>query len=200
MTRIVSGRAKGRRLTVPPEGTRPTSDRAREALFSSLEADLGSLAGKRFLDLYAGSGAVGLEALSRGADEVLLVEFDRAAAQVARRNVDAVDLDGATVQVSAVEQLVRTTAGTAYDVVFLDPPYALPDDELRGVLADLVARRWLADDAVVVVERAARGTEPPWPPGIEALRSRRYGEAALWFARRLAATADPGGFGTVAPC
>lgn len=183
MTRIVAGRAKGRRLAVPPAGTRPTSDRAREALFSSLEAELGSWSDVAFLDLYAGSGAVGLEALSRGAAEVLLVEADRDAAQVLRGNIDAVDLDGATVQVAAVEQLVRTTAGTAFEVVFLDPPYALPDDVLAQVLADLVSRRWLADGAVVVVERAVRGEPPEWPPQLQPLRSRRYGEAVLWFGR-----------------
>lgn len=193
MTRIVAGRARGRRLTVPGTGTRPTSDRAREALFSALEAALGGrggLAGTRFLDLYAGSGAVGLEALSRGAAEVLLVEADQVAAQVLRRNVDAVDLDGATVQVAAVEQLARSTAGTAYDVAFLDPPYAVADDELTQVLASLARRRWLAAGALVVVERASRGPDFAWPDGFEGLRSRRYGEATLWFGR----------FGTVAPC
>lgn len=193
MTRIVAGRAKGRRLAVPAEGTRPTSDRAREALFSALEAALlprGGMAGARFLDLYAGSGAVGLEALSRGAAEVLLVESDRGAAQVLRRNVDVVDLDGATVQVAAVEQLARSTAGTRYDVVFLDPPYALADADVAEVLTSLAGRRWLAADALVVVERASRAPDFQWPPGFEGLRSRRYGEATMWFGR----------FGTVAAC
>ena len=125
-----------------------------------------------------------------GAAEVLLVESDRAAAQVLRRNVDAVDLDGATVQAAAVEQLVRTTAGTAFDVVFLDPPYAVDDDEVREVLAALQARRWLADDALVVVERPSRGESFDWPDGYTGLRQRRYGEATMWFGR----------FGSVAPC
>jgi 16S rRNA (guanine966-N2)-methyltransferase len=189
----VAGRAKGRRLAVPGTGTRPTSDRAREALFSALESallDRGGLVGTRFLDLYAGSGAVGLEALSRGAQEVLLVEADRAAAQVLRRNIDTVDLDGATVQVAAVEQLVRSTAGTQYDVAFLDPPYVAADDDVVDVLSSLARRHWLAADALVVVERASRGPELAWPVGFEGLRSRRYGEATLWFGR----------FGTVAPC
>lgn len=193
MTRIVAGRAKGRRLAVPGTGTRPTSDRAREALFSALESallDRGGLVGTRFLDLYAGSGAVGLEALSRGAREVLLVEADRAAAQVLRRNIDTVDLDGATVQVAAVEQLVRSTAGTQYDVAFLDPPYVTADDDVVDVLASLARRHWLAADALVVVERASRGPGLAWPVGFDGLRSRRYGEATLWFGR----------FGTVAPC
>jgi 16S rRNA (guanine966-N2)-methyltransferase len=193
VTRIVAGRAKGRRLAVPAEGTRPTSDRAREALFSALESALlarGGMAGARFLDLYAGSGAVGLEALSRGAAEVLLVESDRGAAQVLRRNVDVVDLDGATVQVAAVEQLARSTAGTRYDVVFLDPPYALADADVAEVLTSLARRHWLAADALVVVERPSRAPEFAWPEGFEGLRSRRYGEATMWFGR----------FGTVAAC
>jgi len=193
VTRIVAGAAKGRRLSVPGAGTRPTSDRAREALFSALESALasrGGLAGVRFLDLYAGSGAVGLEALSRGAAEVLLVESDRAAAQTARSNVDAVDLDGATVQVAPGEQLVRTTAGTRYDVVFADPPYAVPDDTVHGVLTSLAGRRWLADGCLLVVERSSLGGGFVWPDGFAALQSRRYGEATMWFGR----------FGTVAPC
>jgi len=193
VTRVVAGSAKGRRLEVPTAGTRPTSDRAREALFSSLESELGALGGwrhVRFLDLYAGSGAVGLEALSRGAAEVLLVESRPEAARVVRRNLDVVDLPGATVQVADVERLVRTTAGTRYDVAVLDPPYAVGNDRVGQVLADLAVRGWLAERALVVVERASRGEAFGWPPGFEGLRSRRYGEATMWFGR----------FGTVAAC
>ncbi len=185
MTRVVAGAARGRRLAVPPgRGTRPTSDRAREGLFSTLEALLGTLSGRRFADLYAGSGAVGLEALSRGAASVLLVEEDRAALSTLRANVAAVGLPGATVVAGDVARLGGSGhAGEAYDVVFLDPPYALPDDAVRAVLTDLAAGRWLAPGAVVVVERETRGGPFAWPGGFTGDRDRRYGEGSLWYGR-----------------
>ncbi|MDP8910036.1 MAG: 16S rRNA (guanine(966)-N(2))-methyltransferase RsmD, partial [Chloroflexota bacterium] len=159
MTRIVSGSARGRRLAVPDgDGTRPTADRAREALFSTLESLLGSLRERRFLDLYAGSGAVGLESLSRGAVHALMVESNPKAARVIGANVAALRLRGAQVQVARVEQVMRRRPdGPPYDVLFADPPYAVPDDELRGVLRAARASGWLAPDAVVAVERPSRG-------------------------------------------
>ncbi len=185
MTRVVAGAARGRRLAVPPgRGTRPTSDRAREGLFSTLEALRGSLAGARFLDLYAGSGAVGLEALSRGAAHVLLVESDGAAARTVRANADAVGLPGAEVRSLKVERLATAPPRVpAYDVVFLDPPYDMDDEATRVVLAALRERGWLAAGALVTVERASRGPEWAWPAGFAGERSRRYGEATLWYGR-----------------
>jgi 16S rRNA (guanine966-N2)-methyltransferase len=185
VTRIISGSARGRRLAVPPgTSTRPTSDRAREALFSTIEALIRSFAGARVLDLYAGSGAVGLEALSRGADHVLLVESDARAATTIRTNAAATDLVGAEVSGERVELLVaRGAPASPYDVVFLDPPYDLADDALRAVLADLLDGAWLSEGALVIVERATRGGDWRWPAGIEADRSRRYGEATLWYGR-----------------
>jgi 16S rRNA (guanine966-N2)-methyltransferase len=185
MTRVVAGAARGRRLAVPPgRGTRPTADRTREALFSTLESELGSLAGRRVADLYAGSGAVGIEALSRGAAHCLLVESDQRAVRTLRENVALVGLPGAQVVSGRVERMVgRAATGPAYDLVFLDPPYELADDDLRAVLAAAVANGWLATGALVAVERATRGGEWAWPPGIRALRSRRYGEATLWYGR-----------------
>lgn len=183
MTRIVAGTAGGRRIAVPPgTGTRPTSDRVREALFASLTSELGGFDGLAVLDLYAGSGAVGLEALSRGATQVLLVESDRRAAQVVRGNVATLGLPGATVQARAVEQLAAGTAPTAYDVVFADPPYDLPSDTLAQVLTDLAGHGWLAPDAIVVVERDRRSGWT-WPPGFDPLRDRRYGETVLHYAQ-----------------
>ncbi|RJK98243.1 16S rRNA (guanine(966)-N(2))-methyltransferase RsmD [Vallicoccus soli] len=186
MSRIVGGAAGGRRLAVPPRGTRPTSDRAREALASALEALLGgpgALAGARVLDLYAGSGALGLEALSRGAAAVDLVESDARAARVLRANVRAVALPGAQVLERRVEDvLAGPPPGPPYDAVLADPPYALGEDALAAVLARL-ADGWIAPGAVLVVERSSRGPAVPWPPGVEGLRSRRYGEAALWYGR-----------------
>lgn len=177
MTRIVAGRAGGRRLAVPSgRRTRPTSERAREGLFSSL----GDLTGARFLDLYAGSGAVGLEALSRGAAAATLVESDAAALRVIRANAAAVGLPGLDVRATTVERFLDEHAqsgGEPYDVVFLDPPYALAIDD---VLMRCVA---VAGD-IVVVERATRDGALTWPDGLEAEKVRRYGDTALWYGRR----------------
>lgn len=185
MTRVVGGTRGGRRLAVPPGGgTRPTSDRAREGLFSTVAAVRGDLSGARVLDLYAGSGAVGLEALSRGAAHALLVEAAPRAARVARANAAALGLPGAQVRAMPVARLVAgPPPGPAYDLVFLDPPYDLSGDELARVLADLVAHGWVVPGGLVVVERASRDAAPAWPPGVVADRARRYGEATLWYGR-----------------
>jgi 16S rRNA (guanine966-N2)-methyltransferase len=188
VTRIISGAARGRRLAVPPgTSTRPTSDRAREGLFSTAEALLGGpesagLRGARVLDLYAGSGAVGLEALSRGAAHALLVEADPRVARLVRDNIRALGLPGAEVAVARVERLL-TSAGPAegYDVVFADPPYALEASALREVCTALRAGGWLATGALVVVERSSREAEFDWPEGFSPQRSRRYGEGTLWY-------------------
>jgi 16S rRNA (guanine966-N2)-methyltransferase len=191
MTRVIAGTAGGRRLAVPPGGgTRPTSDRAREGLFSSWESLLGGLRGIRMADLYAGSGAVGLEALSRGAAHALLVEADARAARTVRGNVRALGLPGAEVRVTRAEHLVRDERPEApYDLVFLDPPYAVTDDDLREILLTLRTQDWLSGDAVVTVERSTRGGEFRWPAFVQPLRSRRYGEGTLWYGR--ATTAEP---------
>jgi 16S rRNA (guanine966-N2)-methyltransferase len=184
MTRIVAGSAKGRRLAVPQRGTRPTSDRAREAMFSSLAA-LVDLEGIRVLDLFAGTGAVGLEALSRGAAAVCFVESDRAACEILRRNVDAVGLPGAEIhRRPAAAYLVGAGADEPFDLVFADPPYAFGDEALGVLLTSLATPRWLADSAIVVVERSARGSAPQWPESIETIKQKRYGEGVLWYGRR----------------
>ncbi|AZK96745.1 MULTISPECIES: 16S rRNA (guanine(966)-N(2))-methyltransferase RsmD [Streptomyces] len=185
MTRVIAGTAGGRRLAVPPgTGTRPTSDRAREGLFSTWQALLGTVEGIRVADLYAGSGAVGLEALSRGAAHALLVEADARAARVIRENVRALGLPGAEVRTGRAEQIVAGPAPTApYDAVFLDPPYAVVDDDLREILLTLAAQGWLTEDALVTVERSTRGGTFRWPAGFEPLRSRRYGEGTFWYGR-----------------
>lgn len=178
MTRIVAGEARGRRLAVP-DGARPTGDRAREGLFSSL-VSLVDLDGARVLDLYAGTGALGLEALSRGAASAVLVDHDGGAAGVLRRNVEAVGLPGAEVVHAPVDRWLAGHAQVpSFDVVFLDPPYAqtaLPWDALLPLLAE---------EAVVVVERSARDAPLVWPHGIEGLRSRRYGEAMISIGARV---------------
>jgi 16S rRNA (guanine966-N2)-methyltransferase len=181
VTRIVAGAAKGRQLAVPAQGTRPTSDRAREGLFNTL-AGLIDLDGARVLDLYAGTGAVGLEALSRGAAQVTLVESDRTAAATAQRNVDAVGLPGAAIVRTTVEAYLGSRPGIPFELVFADPPYALDESALAAVLRLLTD--WLAPGAIVVVERSARGSEPQWPDVIQSVKQKRYGEGLLWYGRR----------------
>jgi 16S rRNA (guanine966-N2)-methyltransferase len=183
MTRVIAGVARGRRLAVPPgDGTRPTSDRAREGLFSSWQSILGTLDGVRVADLYAGTGAVGLEALSRGAAHALLVEADARAARTVRDNVGTLGLAGAEVRTGKAEQIVTGPApAVPYDLVFLDPPYGVTDEDLREILLTLRTQGWLTGDAVVTVERSTRGGEFGWPEGFEPLRSRRYGEGTLWY-------------------
>ena len=186
MARVIAGEAGGRRLAVPDgRGTRPTSDRAREGLFATIVSLTGSLDGARVLDLYAGSGAVGLEALSRGAEHVLLVESGPRAARVIRDNIEAIGLAGAEVLTDRVERvLARGPAATEkYDVVFADPPYALAGDEVSAMLLTLSDHGWLAPGALVIVERATRSGPVSWPAGLRPDRARRYGEATFWYAR-----------------
>lgn len=184
MTRIISGAAGGRRLETPRgPHTRPTSDRVREALFSRLE-HLDALDGARVLDLYAGSGALGLEAVSRGASCVVLVESNRSAARVARANAAAVALPGVVLREDTVERVLvgGPGPGGAMDLVFLDPPYDVSEEALADVLALLVAHRWLSREALVVVERSSRSPEPRWSDGLAPAGERRYGETRMWFA------------------
>ncbi|WP_420836451.1 RsmD family RNA methyltransferase [Cellulomonas endophytica] len=180
MTRLVAGSAGGRTLRVPAKGTRPTSERVREALFSRLE-HLGVVRDARVLDLYAGSGALGLEAASRGAAAVVLVEAARAAADVCRTNVAATGL-GARVRVVAdrAERFVLAPPPAPWDLVLVDPPYDLAEDVLGGVLA--AVGRSLAPAAVVLVERSSRTPEPTWGPGLVRFDERLYGDTRVWFA------------------
>ncbi len=234
MTRVIAGVAGGRRLAVPSGlATRPTSDRAREGLFGTVRAVLGSLTGARVLDLYAGSGAVGLEALSRGAAHALLVESAPAAIRAIRANIAALDLPGACLVPDRVERVLARGpaslpwsaappggppgsvpgglpgsvpgglpgsapgglpgsapgglpgrvrgAGDGYHFVFADPPYAVGDDEIAATLRALRTGCWLADGALIVVERRTAGRPLAWPSGYVADRARRYGDATLWY-------------------
>ena len=185
MTRIISGLAGGRRIfTLPGSLTRPTSDRVREALFSRLE-HLEVVHDAKVLDLYAGSGALGLEAASRGARSVLLVESDWAAAEVIRKNIADLSLPEVTLRVDTVERALLSRPAedeAAFDLVLADPPYDVTQEALGDVLALLVSHRWLSGDALVVVERSARTPEPLWPEGLVGSGERRYGETKMWFA------------------
>jgi len=180
--RVIAGAAGGRRLAVPGGvSARPTSDRAREGLFGTVVSEIGSLTGKNVLDLYAGSGAVGLEALSRGARDVLMVESDAQAVAVIRANIETVGLEGARVTRDRVERLLASQGRPdRYDLVFADPPYAMTTAAVTRVLT-LLTDGWLAHDALVVVERATRSGPVHWPPGYLPGKSRRYGEATFWY-------------------
>ncbi|HEV7948323.1 MAG TPA: 16S rRNA (guanine(966)-N(2))-methyltransferase RsmD [Glaciihabitans sp.] len=186
MARIIAGFAGSLSITVPASGTRPTSDRVREAIFSSLGArDI--LDGARVADLYAGSGALGLEAASRGARSVILVDRASQAAAACRKNA-ALVLKAAprgaapTIEVSgaSVQQFLDTPRGP-FDLVFLDPPYDLSDADVSANLASLVHR--LSEDAVVLLERSSRDPEPVWPDGLELERRKDYGDTALYWLR-----------------
>lgn len=184
MTRIIAGIAGSLSIAVPPKGTRPTSDRVREAIFSALEAR-DAIRGATVFDLYAGSGALGLEAASRGAVSVTLVERNPPAAAVCRRNAALVQSKlpkGARITVApvSVRSFLAGAVGTV-DLVFIDPPYELGDDELAADLAAL----HLAPDAVVLVERSSRSPEPTWPAGLTLDRSKVYGDTTLWWASAL---------------
>jgi len=190
MTRIIAGMHGGRRLSAPAGAqTRPTSDRVREALFSALET-MTDLDGARFADLYAGSGAVGLEALSRGATFSVLIESDARAARIIRDNIAALKVGtSARLITGKVGQVVAMPpAAGPYDVIFADPPYSVTDEEVTELQRALLDNGWLAPGAVVVLERATRtavrGQPLHWVDGITADRSKRYGETTLWYGRR----------------
>lgn len=184
MTRIIGGVAGGRRIAVPPRGTRPTTDRVRESLFNILTARR-ELRGLAVLDLYAGSGALGLEALSRGAASALFVESDPRTASVIARNIDTLGLPGATLRRGAVAAVL--SAGTAFpvDLVLADPPYDVAAAEVEAMLAALIAHGWVREGAVAVVERAAGGAPLSWPAGWSLWPQRVYGDTRLELAERV---------------
>ena len=192
MTRIIGGSAGGRRIKTPRgDSTRPTSDRVREALFSSIEAWCGSLHGLRFLDLYAGSGAVGLEAWSRGAGVVTLVEQDRRTASLIVGNANTIGFGRANVVTASVAGALQRPPAAPYDVAFLDPPYPVDDETVATTLQGLVDHDWLVPGALVVVERSSRSPEPGWPGGFTDQRRKRYGETTLWYGHAPSPSSGP---------
>lgn len=185
MTRIVAGTARGRRLKVPPRGTRPTSERVREAVFSAVGHRLGGWDDLTVVDLFAGSGALGLEAWSRGADRVVLVENDHRALAAIKGNVAELRAE-ADVQVLGADayrlperSTVITDRGPA-DVVLIDPPYAHTAERIAGLLEMLAQGHWVAPGALVVLERPAVDAPWDWPAGWEAVTDRRYGDTWIW--------------------
>jgi 16S rRNA (guanine966-N2)-methyltransferase len=182
MTRIIGGHAGGRRIATPAgQHTRPTTDRVREALFSAVESWCGSFQGLRFLDLYAGSGAVGLEAWSRGAGAVTFVESDRRTSRLVYENAKTLGFHRAHVMTVPVGSALDRQPPAPYDIVFSDPPYHLSDETVAGDLALLDSHGWVVPGGMVVVERSARSPQPTWPDGYTDTRERKYGETTLWY-------------------
>lgn len=179
-TRIISGEARGRKINVPPEGTRPTSDRAREGLFSSLQVRFG-FTGARVLDLFAGSGALGLEAASRGASEVVLVENNPKAVAIIRKNAAVVKSPGVRIEEMKASTYLAGAPAEHFDMVLADPPYELADSAIVEMLEALIPT--LVDGAAVVVERHRDSPETAWPPCFvpttQKLKKRTFGIARM---------------------
>ncbi|MDP3973093.1 MAG: 16S rRNA (guanine(966)-N(2))-methyltransferase RsmD [Candidatus Nanopelagicales bacterium] len=183
MTRIIAGTAGGRRIVVPARGTRPTSDRVRESVFSSLGSER-EWSGIRVLDLFAGSGALGLESLSRGAGTAVFVDSDSAAADICRRNVSALDFLASSAEVVRADVSAWLERGPGsrppFDLVFADPPYAVDDNVVGAVLDALVDQMWLAEGARVIVERSAGGNHLKWPAGWQRIDERAFGGTVIY--------------------
>jgi len=183
--RIIAGEAGGRRLAVPAgEAVRPTSDRVKESLFSALGP--ARLVAARVLDLYAGSGALGLEALSRGAAEALIIDRDPAAVRAIRANIDTLGFEGRAVlrQAPVATLLAGPRSGDPFDLALLDPPYDTPAADVEEVLRLLVEREWIGPDGTIVVERAAGSSHLVWPAGWGSTWERCYGDTLVLFAQR----------------
>ncbi|MEI7629579.1 MAG: 16S rRNA (guanine(966)-N(2))-methyltransferase RsmD [Actinomycetes bacterium] len=185
MTRIIAGAAKGRRLAVPKKDTRPTADRVRESLFSAVSAHLLKVGINwtelSALDLYAGTGALGLEALSRGAHRVVLIEKARAAGEVIEANINAVALPGAQLLIGDVSAVLERLGAPPFGLVFVDPPYEVDSTAITTVLMSLQANRLLTNGALVIVERPTGDGQTPLPASWEVLQVRRHGDTTLWY-------------------
>ena len=186
MTRIIGGKASSLRIQTPGSKTRPTSDRVREAWFSALAAR-SALSGAKVLDGFAGSGALGLEAASRGADSVVFVEKSAAAARVITTNIEALSLALGPepllrVVTSPLGSFLGKPPQQPYDLVFLDPPYELSTTEVNALLEAVVSHT--AKDGLIMIERSSRSEAPTWPAGVESETPKKYGETTLYFASK----------------
>jgi 16S rRNA (guanine966-N2)-methyltransferase len=168
---------------VPRTATRPTTDRVRESLFNVLSTRI-DFTGATVLDLYAGSGALGLEALSRGAASALFVEADHRAAAVIAKNIAALGVQGATLRRGAVAAVLGAGADRSVDLVVADPPYDVDPAEIEAMLAALTDGGWTTAGTIVVVERGTAGAPLTWPDGWQVWPSRRYGDTRLELAER----------------
>lgn len=185
--RIIAGLAKGRTLSTVAGATRPTSDRAREGIFSSLLSEFGDFTALNVLDLFAGSGAIGLEALSRGAGLVHAVEKNEGACRTISKNADLVmasKTSGAFHLYSiSTQKFLEIPKTTSYDIVYVDPPYDFSDVELYKCLVELRAGGFAKENGMVVVERARKSASMKWPSGFEPIRERSYGQAVIYYGK-----------------
>lgn len=184
--RIIAGVAKGRSLSSVAGATRPTSDRAREAIFSTLTSEFGDFLGLHILDLFSGSGAIGLEALSRGASLVHCVEKDDSATKTISKNSELVQkaqpVGAFHLFHMSVQKFVEELAQNQYHFVYIDPPYDFADSELTTILGKLLSNNFFKDDAVIAIERASKTSQPTWPVGYEPSRTKVYGQASIYYA------------------
>jgi 16S rRNA (guanine966-N2)-methyltransferase len=183
--RIIAGLGKGRKLFSPPSITRPTSDRAREGLFSSLISTFGTLDGLHFLDLFAGSGAVGVEALSRGAGLVESVESNPVSAEVCEKNFELLknqpDLGKFKVHETTTFEYLNHLANKQFEIIFLDPPYDVTNIEIEKILRKIQSNNLLSKFGVIAIERDAKGAPFTWPEGFEEVKIRSYGQGAIHY-------------------
>ncbi len=183
--RIIAGAGKGRKLFSPPSITRPTSDRAREGLFSSLISSFGTLDGLHFLDLFAGSGAVGVEALSRGAGLVESVESNSASAEVCEKNfallLNQPDLGKFKVHTTTTFEYLNHLANKEFEIIFLDPPYDVSNTEIEKILKKIQSNNLLSKFGVIAIERDAKGAVLAWPEGLQEVKVRSYGQGAIHY-------------------
>jgi len=167
MTRIIAGELRGRALKVPDAGTRPTAERVREAVFSSLTS-LDAIAEVSVLDLFAGSGALGIESISRGANHCVFVEDNKNAVSVINKNIEELKVNAHVVDAKV-------------QLIFLDPPYEMPLAQISKVITQGLANSWFSDDAILVVETSKRSGDFVWPDGFESIRDKSYGDTCVWY-------------------
>ena len=183
--RIIAGIGKGRKLFSPPSITRPTSDRAREGLFSSLISTFGTLEGLHFLDLFAGSGAVGVEALSRGAALVEAVESNSESADVCEENFALLSsLTGVgkfKVHNKTVFEFLNHTASNPYEIIYIDPPYEVANSEIEKILKKIISLNLLSKFGVIAIERDGKVKAFTWPPSLTELKVRSYGAGSIHY-------------------
>jgi 16S rRNA (guanine966-N2)-methyltransferase len=185
MTRIIGGDFRGRSIKVPDAETRPTSSRVREAIFSSVEHAVSGLDDLRVLDLFSGSGAFGIESISRGAAEAVLIEKDLRAADALHTNVANFGIKNARVVITdAFTDVAQKSGRGTFDVVFIDPPYSFEDEQVNTLIANLVKNDWLNEYALIVVERGSR-SQVQWPESVEELRKKVYGDTSIWYGQYL---------------
>ena len=183
--RIIAGVAKGRNLGTVAQATRPTSDRAREGLFSSLSSEFGTFEGLRVLDLFAGSGAIGLESLSRGATLVHVVEKDEQALKTIEANHDLVKKSNPAGKLQifgmSVERFLNDQPREKYHLVYIDPPYEFSNQGVEDILSKLHDDNFLSSDAFIAVERNTRMDQFVWPDAFIPARERNYGQASIYY-------------------